>query len=402
MKTVLLWGNAWRLDDASEPLPFADLAHAAEVLTAHVRPHRPPLRLIYQPNEFAAAAVACPKAGRTLLAAALGTEHPPLGTNDHAWGYEPILSLGDGFTTVLHYETEPRLFALVSQLEARGFTVESVWPLGTFLHALPEERSDSGATTVVAVAPERACAYRHPANSRREILTWRGESALAEVGHWLAAIFEKDATEPVLLIAEAEDAAALDVCVPLADKPGTQLQSFREALRRRTDLPRHHPAQLLPPDSVVTAQRAVMAASLAFLAIAGWSGAGYAHDALAWRTEGAAREAQKQALRTEVSHLRVNAAEIAALRATLAGFPANPPCGEFLEKLSATLPAEIALATLHVAAGRFTLQGHLAPKASAGALDGWRTRFADSRWTLENQTAPAPSGTFKVEGRFTS
>jgi hypothetical protein len=44
----------------------------------------------------------------------------------------------------------------------------------------------------------------------------------------------------------------------------------------------------------------------------------------------------------------------------------------------------------------------VAPSAPAGALDGWRTKFADSRWTLEIPAAPAPDGAFTVEGKFTS
>lgn len=400
MNTVLLWGEAWRLGDRPEPLPFGDLADAAEVLAIHFGESRPRLRLIFQPDDLAGAAVACPQGARTTLAAALGGEHPPLASPDHAWGHEPILALGDGYTTILHYETEPRLFALVAQLAARGFSVESVWPLGTFLHALPAEWSESGAVTIVAIEPARACAYRHAANGRREILTWHGEQTIAEVGQWLGAIFAKEGNEPVLLVAEADDAAALDAGVSLADKPGAQLVSFREALRRSAVLPRTHPAQLLPRAAVVTAQRAVLAASLALLAVAGWSGASYAHDVFAWRTAGATRAAQKQTLFAEVAHLRANAAEISTLRANLADFAANPPAAEFLEKLSATLPPELALAALHVSAGRFVLRGHLAPNAPAGALAGWRVQFTDARWSLENPATPAPNGAFTVEGKF--
>lgn len=400
MNTVLLWGETWRLDDRPEPLPFGDLADAAEVLASYFGESRPRLRLIFQPDDLAGAAVACPQGARATLGAALGGEHPPLASPDHAWGHEPILALGDGYTTILHYETEPRLFALVAQLAARGFAVESVWPLGTFLHALPAEWSDSGAVTVVAIEPERACAYRHAANGRREILTWHGEQTIAEVGQWLGAIFAKEVNEPVLLVAEADDAAALDAGVPLADKPGAQLVSFREALHRPAVLPRTHPAQLLPRAAIVTAQRAVIAASLGFLVFAGWSGASYAHDVFAWRTADATRAVQKQTLRAEVAHLRANAAEISTLRTSLADFAANPPGAEFLEKLSATLPPEMALAALHVSGGRFVLRGHLAPNAAAGTLDGWRMQFADARWSLENPATPAPGGAFMVEGKF--
>ena len=404
MKTVLLWGDAWSLDDHPEPLPFVGFTEAAEVLAAHFARTRGSrrLRLIYQPDSLETVKLPCPKGTRSTLAAALAGELPALGNAEHAWGHEPILAQGDSFTTLIHFEREPGLFSLVAQLEARGFTVESVWPLGAFLYGLPDEWSESGATTVVAIQAERACAYCHAAHGPREILTWHGEQTLAEVGHWLKAIFDQAANEPILLVANQDDAAALDGCMPLADKPGVQLVSVREALRRRALLPRHHPAQLLPPAPIVTAQWAAIAASLAFLAVAGWSGGGYARDAFAWRTTSETREAQKVALRADVTHLRASAAEISALRTTLAGFSANPPCAEFLEKLAATLPPEIALASLHVSAGRFTLHGHVAPKAPASSLDGWRTRFADSRWILETPAAPAAGGAFTVEGKFTS
>ena len=401
--TVLLWGDRWWLPGRTEPVAFAHRDAAADALVAAASGDAPRrLRLIYQPDGFASVSTPCPNAGRRTLALALQEQFPGLATDDVAWSHEPILPLDNSFTTILHYEAEPRLFALVAELEARGFTIESVWPLGTFLHALPDERSDSGAATVLVIEPERACAYRHAADTQRAILTWQGEQTIIEVGRWLAAIFANNANEPVLLVAEADETAALDECAPLADRPGVLLVSFREAFGRRVVLPRHHPAQLLPLAPVVTAHRAVIAASLAFLAVAGWSGASYARNALAWRTEGETREVQKLALRAEVLRLRANAAEITTLRAALADVSVNPPCGEFLEKLSATLPPEIALATLRVTGGRFTLHGHVAPGASAGVLETWRTRFADSRWTLESQAAPAPSGAFIVEGKFTS
>ena len=401
--TVLLWGDRWWLPGRSAPVAFAPSDAAADALVAAVSGDAARrLRLIYQPDGFVSVSTPCPHAGRRTLALALQEQFPGLATDDVAWSHEPILPLGDSFTTILHYEAEPRLFALVAELETRGFTVESVWPLGTFLHALQDEWSESGATTVLAIESERACAYRHGADGQRVILPWRREQTTAEVGRWLAAILTQEPNEPVLIVAEADEVAALDAHVALADQPGVTLVSFREALGRRVVLPRHHTAQLLPPAPVITTQRAVIAASLAFLAVAGWSGASYARDALAWRTEGETREVQKIALRTEVFRLRANAAEITMLRAALADVSVNPPCGEFLEKLSTTLPPEIALAKLRVSGGRFTLQGHVAPGASAGVLETWRIRFADSRWTLESQAAPAPSGAFVVEGKFTS
>ena len=400
MKTVLLWGNRWWLGDAPEPLPFAGLVEAADVLAAHFGNRKPRLRLIYQPDSLATVATPCPKGGRTTLAAALAGGFPALGTANHAWSHEPILARGDGFTTLLHFEREPGLGALVARLAARRFAVESVWPLPTFLHALPEEWSDSGAVTVVAVQPDRVCAYRHAADGERSAPAWSGETALAEFGAWLAAILAQNPEEPVLLVGDPETAAALDTPVRLDERPHVTWLSLPEALARRVVLPRRHPAQLLAPMPVITAQRAVLAASFVFLALAAWSGTAYARDVLAWRLAGAAREAQKQALRTEVAHLRGNAIEIARLRESLARVAVRPPAGALLQKISATVPPEVACDSVAVTTEGFTLIGHIAPTAPANAGEAWRARLTDPAWTLDLKPAPARGGAFTVSGVF--
>ncbi len=50
MKTVFLWGPTWWVENTAEPLPFAGIAQAADVLAAHFPDQRPRLRLIYQPQ----------------------------------------------------------------------------------------------------------------------------------------------------------------------------------------------------------------------------------------------------------------------------------------------------------------------------------------------------------------
>ena len=400
MKTVLLWADRWWLSDAAEPLPFAGFEEAARVLAAHLERKPSRLRLIYQPDSLATVATPCPKGSRATLIAALAASFPALGTAGHASSHEPILARGDSFSTLLHFERESGLETLLARLAAQGIAVDSVWPLPTFLHALPDEWSESGAMTIVAVCPDRVCGYRHPADGERSAPAWSGENALAEFGAWLGDILAKSPDEPVLLVGDSEAAAALQPHVELHDHPNVTWLSLTEALARRVVLPRHHPAQLLAPMPVITAQRAVIAASLVFLALAAWSSAAYAHDVLAWRTAGADREIRKQTLRGEVAHLRDNAAEIARLRETLARAAVRPPAAALLQKISATVPPEIACDALSVTSGGFALNGHLAPSASAGAGEAWRARLTDPAWTLDLKPAPARGGAFTVSGVF--
>jgi hypothetical protein len=398
MKTVLLWGDRWWLSDTPEPLPFADSQEATRVLAAHLGPKHARLRLIYQPDTLATVATPCPKGSRATLVAALSAGFPALGTAGHAWSHEPILARGDSFATLLHFEREPQLEVLLAQLAAQGIAVETVWPLPTFLHALPDEWSESGAMTIVALSPDRVCGYRHPADGERGVCAWSGDNALPEFGTWLGDILARNPDEPVLLVGDPEIAEALEPHVPLDERPNVKWLPFTEALARALVLPRHHPAQFLPPTPVVTPQRAVVAASLAFLALAGWSGAAYARDILAWRTAGADQEIRKQALHAEVAHLQGNAAEITRLRETLGRAAVRPPAGALLQKIAATVPREAACDALSVTATGFALQGHLAPSAPVGTGEAWRARLTDPGWTLDLKSSR--DGAFTLTGTF--
>ena len=398
MKTVLLWGDAWWLDDSPAPLPFAGLDEAAEVLGAALGPKRRRLRIIYQPDSLATAATPCPKGSRATLVAALSAAFPALGSPGQAWSHEPILARGDSFSTLLHFEREPGLVTLLAGLTEQGFAVESVWPLATYLSALPDEWSDTGATTVLAVAPGRVCGYRHAADGERSAPAWQGDEALADFGAWLRELLAKSPEEPVLLVGEPETAGALEALVNCEGWPNVQWLSLREALGRKVTLPRSHPAQFLAPAPAVTAQRTVIAASLVFFALAGWSGATYARDVLAWRTTSADREVRKQALRGEVAHLRDNAAEISRMREILARAAVRPPVAALLQKLAATVPKEAACDSLAVTAAGFALNGHFAPSAPAGAGEAWRARLADPGWAVEFKSGR--DGAFTASGTF--
>jgi len=382
--TVLLWGHRWWLPGSAEPLEFDNLTHAAVLLQVHLGgPVR--LRLIYQPESLVSVATACPRGPRPALQQALGDEHPAIMDAALAWGHEPILSEGDAFGTFLHYEREPGLFALVERLAARGVVVTSAWPLATFLHALPDDWSDSGAVLVLAADDGQALAYHHPERGVRQVRQWQGAAAKEEALAWLAE--EKTRADgPSLLLLAGEEQAAEGV-LPLA-----------EALVRAVILPRAHPAQLLPAAALFSPQRLLVVASVALLLAAGVSGAAYARDHAAWNERRGGESREKAVLRSEIEHFRVNAAEIVTLKARIAGPGAGAPVGALLDAVSAELPPQLALDRVRVAQGRFTLAGHVAPGAAAD-WERWRGKLADSRWTIE-PGAPRDGGAFTLQGVF--
>ena len=161
-RTALLWGDRWWFAGTGASCEFSQLADAAEVLAEHFANEPKPvrLRLIFQPDALETVAVACPQGNRATLAAALAAEFPALANPAHAWSHEPVLPGGGEFSTLLHFETIPALRELATQLAIRGLAVDSAWPLATFLSALPDEWTESGAITVVALHAARALAYR--------------------------------------------------------------------------------------------------------------------------------------------------------------------------------------------------------------------------------------------------
>ena len=402
-RTVLLWGDRWWFAGTGASSEFSDLDQAVEVLVAHYAEEPKPvrLRLIFQPDAFETVAVACPQGDRATLAAALAEEFPSLRNPGCAWSHEPVLPMGGDFATLIHFETQPGLLGLATRLAQRGLAVDSAWPLTTFLHLLPNEWSESGAVTVVALQAQRAVAYRHPADGVRSALLWHGESSVADVGEWLGDVLVRNAEEPVLLVcADEETATALGAFIGVERHPGVEQLTLNEALARPVVLPRYHPAQLLPRTPVVTAQRVMIAASIAFLLAAGWSGVAYARDYVATQVAVKNNQVRLTALRAEVAHLRDNAAEIAALRRSLDGGAAGPPCGDLLEKISTTQPAQVTLTSLRITGRKVILDGWIAPGAALTALEEWRARLAPAGapWVIEAK--PGAGGSFSLTGGF--
>lgn len=386
-RTALLWGRRWWLAGRNEPLEFQTLAHAAEILVAHIGPTRR-LRLVYQPESLVTVPVACPRGTRAVLQGALGFEHPAITDPAHAWSHEPILVAADGHATFLHYEREPGLFELVERLAVRGVSVTSAWPLATFLHALPAEWSDSGAVCVLAVNAGHGIAYHHPAQGARSIPQWHGDDAADEAVEWLRRETAERTGDPALLVTTEE---------PVEELAGVHYLALSDALALPVILPRAHPAQLLPATPLLTPQRALVAASILLLLIGGLSGATYAREFTVWTQQQRTGRQEKAALQAEIEHYRVNATEIVALKAQLAGPDASPPVPEWLDQVCATLPPQIALDRVRVTQGRFTLNGHVAPGAD---WEKWRNRLGNRRWTVE-PAVPNAAGAFTLQGVFT-
>jgi Tfp pilus assembly protein PilN len=171
-------------------------------------------------------------------------------------------------------------------------------------------------------------------------------------------------------------------------------------LARPGVFPRYHPAQLLPRFPFFTAQRFLIAASIVFFLAAAWSGAGVARAALAGREAARDQQTRLTALRTDVAQLRENTAEIAALRRSLEGGAAGPPCGALLEKIATTVPPAVTLTALRITGRTLTLEGWVAPAAGPTAVEEWRARLApaNAAWTVVAQTAA--TGSFTLTGGF--
>lgn len=402
-RTVLLWGHRWWFAGTGTSAEFADLGEAAEVLMAHYADEPKPvrIRLIFQPDALETEPVACPQGDRATLAAALAGEFPALCNPQCAWSHEHVLPIGGDFATLLHFETTPGLIALATELARRGVAVESAWPMATFLHALPNEWSDSGAVTVVAVQAQRAVAYRHPADGVRSVPVWLGDSAVAEVGAWLAELLTQSPEEPMLLVcANAETATALGSFVSAETYPGVEQITLNEALARPGAFPRYHPAQLLPRSPIFTAQRLLIAASFVFLLAAAGLGVGVARAALAEREVGRIQQTKLIALQKEVARLRENAAEISALRGSLEGGAAGPPCGALLEAVARTVPASITLTSLRITGRTLAIDGWVSPGASPTAVEEWRSRLAPASAAWTASVKVAATGAFTLTGGF--
>jgi cell division protein FtsB len=389
MITILLWGDRWWLPRQKMPVPFAGMDQAAAMLAAAWPEKTRRLRVIYQPEDFATVPAVCPNTNRATLKLALAEEHPVVRHPGLVWGYEPILPAGESFSTLLHHETRPALFALVQQLEEEGFGVDSVWPLPTWLNALPPDLTDSGAITIFALHPDRFCIYRHSAAGARTVHTGHGSDALETLVALLRPMVAENPAEFILCVTTNEALlVTLEERLALEGGQVVGIFTLQEALAKPAPLPPQHPAQLLPPVPRFTASRVVAVTTLMLALGALVGGAGYARTWSQARTHEAERVVAQRQLQGEVEHLRANHAEISALRAEIAALSRpSPRIAEFLRKVAATVPPEVVVTTLQVTAGAFTVNGWAKP----GAAEPWARQLGS-----DVHCALQPDGAFNL------
>lgn len=391
MITILLWGDRWWLPRQKMPVPFTGMDQAAAMLAAAWPEKTRRLRVIYQPEDFVTVPAACPNTNRATLKLALAEEHPVVCHPGLVWGYEPILPAGESFNTLLHHETRPALFALIQQLEEEGFEVDSVWPLPTWLNALPPDLTDSGAITIFALHTDRFCIYRYSAAGARTVHTGHGSGALEALIALLRPMVAENPAEFILCVAtDGALIAALEERLALKTDHIVGIFTLQEALARPVPLPPQHPAQLLPPVPRFTGPRMVTAATLVLALVALAGAAGYARAWSHARTHEVERVVAQRQLQGEVEHLRANHAEISALRAEIAALSRqNPRVAEFLRKIATTVPSEAVVTTLQVTAGAFTVNGWAKP----GAAEPWARQLGS-----DVHCALQPDGAFTLRG----
>lgn len=402
--TVLLWGDRWWLPHHRLPVPFADLAQAADQLAAAWPEPNRIMRLVFQPDDFATVPVECPNGNRATLTMALAEEHPVLLHPGHVWSHEPIMGLGDGFTTLLHYETKPILFALVHRLRERGFTVTTVWPMATWLNALPPELSDSGAMTICAIHSDRFCLYRHSADGVRALRSGQGGDVLTAVAVHLGGLASQPEGEFVLYITTEEH-----LLERLAEKipPGSRhiVGAFAmwQALAKSAPLPSRHPAQLLPPVPLVTAPqliKLIAAACLLLSAILAASPARVLVTAWSNRTAG---EDEKRTLLAEIEPLRANEAEMRQLQAGMAEMADDPlPWSAWLQALAKELPVQVVLTGLKADRLGFAVEGGVVGELPDAVWLSWHQAMQEpgAHWVWTEPPAGKPATGLTLKGRW--
>ena len=399
MTTVLLWGDRWWLPRQKMPVPFAELAQAAAMLATAWPEKSRTLRVVYQPDDFATVPVTCPNTNRAMLALALAEDHPVVAHPGLVWGYEPILAAGESFNTLLHHETRPALFALIQQLEESGFLVDSVWPLPTWLNALPPDLSDSGAMTIVALQADRYCLYRHSPEGVRSVHSGSGATVLDAVAGHLREVFARSAAEFVLYVVSDDGLLdRLNQQLPLVENRIVGVFSLWEALAKPAPLSCRHPAQLLPPGARFRPARVVLMASMLALSAGAGLFGHYGWREVTNRRAEAALAAEIPALRAEVGKRRQAGTEFAELRAALGADQPGPAVfAPWLRSLG-QMPTAVTLTALQLSPGEVTLTGGVTqPEAlTESAWREWLAVLNRGPWRIS--PVPLPTGGFTLKG----
>ncbi len=403
-RVALLWGDRWWIEGRSEPVAFGEFTRAAETLLAEFGDARPArLRLVYQPAFLASAAVNCPQGGRSTLREALQEEYPALGDDALAWSYEPLATGPQTGTTLLHYESQPGLYALIASLHKAGIAIEGVWPLATVLNLVPADWPDTGALTVVAVAEQQTLVFRHTPMGVRETEQAFGVGAAALASSVARQTGER--TDTALYVAGLDstgDHLATALCE--IDEPGGKRTGWNELVRAAHTLSPRQPNQMLPATSRLTPHRFVQAATAVVLVAVCALAVEQGLHLRARQRAMAERTVEIAALRHDVATLRATDAEANRLRTEIARSQPGPvACGALLRALPRSLPREIVLTRVRVDRGGFTVEGGVgAPGLTPARWQAWQTGLqADTNpWRLAESLTPAPTTVFAVKGQW--
>lgn len=401
--TVLLWGNRWWLPHHRLPVPFSDIAEAAEQLAAVWQEPNRTLRLIFQPDDFATVPVECPNGNRATLAAALGDEHPALRHPGHVWSHEPIMALGEGYTALLHYETRPMLYALVHQLRACGFTITTVWPMAAWLNALPPELSDSGAMTICAIHSDRFCLYRHSADGVRALRCGQGGDVLTAVAVHLGGLATQPETEFVLYITtEQQLFEQLAEKITIDARHVVGAFAMWQALAKPVPLSARHPAQLLPPVPFVSPPQLIKFIAAACLIAAALLAVGPVKAVIVAQTSRTAAENEKRTLRAEIEPLQVSEAEARRVQTALAALADDPlPWAAWLQALGNDLPVHVVLIALKADRLGFRVEGGVAGELPDGEWQRWCRQLQEPpRWQWRELPSAKPTATLALQGHW--
>lgn len=358
--TVLLWGDRWWLPLHKLPVPFAEIGQAADMLAAAWPAKVRRLRLIYQPDDFVSAAVACPNGVRAALALALADKHPELAHPGHAWGFETIRAVGEGFCTLLHYETRPRLFALAQRLEERGFTVESAWSLPTWLATLAPEPISGGAVSVAALHADRFAFYQRGADGAPDAIQAVG-LPLPSVADRLRGALAVNSPE-YLLHLTTDDAllASLEEHLPPAANRQDGVFHLWDALAKPFPLQLQHPAQLLPMVPRFAPRRMASAVSFLLAGLTLWTGASWAKEHTEWRRTREAQQREEAGLRDQIAAAEKVQSQIVVLEAEIKFLaPESNDYAGLLEELGRSRPEGVVFSEIKLEGTRVALSGWL-------------------------------------------
>lgn len=402
-KVALLWGDRWWLEGRDEPVTVAEPTRAADTLLAAFGDTRPArLRLLYQPRAFVSIAATCPMAGRSTIRDALQEEHPALGREDCAWGYEPIAVGPQSGATLLHYETEPGLRALVSALHAAGIAVEGAWPLASALNLVPRDWPDTGALTVVALAEGQTFVYRHTPAGQREAQAISGDAAAT-----LAAQTAREASEradtALHLVALDQTGRQLATTLIAIDDPGGKVVGWPRLIEAARTLAPHQPNQMLAASTWWATSRVVQSATVALLLASAVLGGEQAWRGRERQRLATAHAAEAAILSRDAAGLRANETEANRLREEIASLRPGPvACGALLRALPRELPSSIVLTRVRADERGFAVEGGVAGNpVAAAAWRNWQSalRAQTHPWTLPEAALPAADFTLKGQWR---